>query len=109
MSARDEIGYGLGLTRAGRTLDDERLAAEHTIDRHVLTGVGVEYEKLARGRIGVGLVGRWIAYTRGKGLTRLPITRDSCDDVVFSKQLPVLFQIDDQRHRRVGEYGCDAA
>ena len=35
------------LPGAGRTLDDERLAAEHTIDRYVLTGVGVEYEKLA--------------------------------------------------------------
>ena len=45
---RDEVGDSLGLSCARRTLDDERFAAKHTINRHVLAGVGVKDEELVR-------------------------------------------------------------
>ena len=45
----DEVGDSLGLSCARRTLDDERFAAKHAINRHVLAGVGVKDEELVRG------------------------------------------------------------
>ena len=105
--SRDEIGDGLGLTRPGRALDDERLAREHAVDGHVLAGVGVEYEELVCGWVDIGLAGLGIADSGSERLPGLNIAGHRGDDVALGKQFAVLLQVGDERHRRVGEDGCD--
>jgi hypothetical protein len=84
----DEVGDGLALARARRSLDDEVLAGEDGVDGVVLAGVSVPDQELVGGRRVVWALGVHRGPALAHGRPCLVLAGQCRDEVVGDHRLP---------------------
>jgi hypothetical protein len=97
--AHNQVGDGLALAGAGRTLDDEVRPPAHGIDHRLLGGVGVQ-DQVLPGRVGVG---RKVRDGVADGLERPGVTGHRRDDIMVDQGAELGREVGDHRQLGVGE------